>query len=93
MLSYSCDRERIEGAEIIEELQADPEGPVVRKERYGAFCGSDLGKVLRGRQVGKVEAVGFGTSACVTDTVGEPASGLTRGLGFSISIPHRHLWG
>lgn len=63
--------EGTEGAQIIDELEVNPDDPVVKKSRYSAFYGTDLETILDERQVGQVEVVGVCTSICVMDTVGD----------------------
>ncbi len=88
--------EGTEGAHIIDELEVNPDDPVVKKSRYSAFYGTDLGKVLEEKQVDRVEVVGVCTSICVMDTVGD-----LRNRGYAVTVfkdgvadldPEEHEW-
>ena len=59
------------GARIIKELKAQDADIVIKKTRYSGFYGTNLGEILRERQVEEVEMVGVCTSICVMDTVGD----------------------
>lgn len=60
-----------EGAEIISELNADPDVDIViRKTRYSGFYGTALGQFLKLCNIKSVEVAGVCTSVCVMDTVG-----------------------
>ena len=57
-------------AEIIDELRPLPAGAeVLRKTRYDPFCGTDLEKMLRARQIEDVIVCGVMTNVCVESTV------------------------
>lgn len=63
--------EGTKGARIIKELKRQDADLVVKKQRYSGFYGTDLGKMLKERQVEEVEIAGVCTSICVMDTVGD----------------------
>ncbi len=59
------------GAEVIPELEVRPEDIVIAKTRYSAFYGTDLDKVLAGKQMEEVHLCGVCTSICVMDTASD----------------------
>ncbi|MFQ6038535.1 MAG: cysteine hydrolase family protein [Candidatus Aminicenantales bacterium] len=59
-----------EGAEIIDELPRKASDVIIHKNRYSAFFGTSLDKVLAENHVREVHVVGVCTSICVMDTVG-----------------------
>jgi nicotinamidase-related amidase len=60
-----------EGAEIIDELNPQPNDHYVKKRRYSAFFGTDLDLTLRELGVKKVLVTGVVTNICVLHTVGD----------------------
>ncbi|MGQ9470417.1 MAG: cysteine hydrolase family protein [Candidatus Aminicenantales bacterium] len=58
------------GAEIIPELPVRKGAIMVPKTRYSAFYGTNLGTILKRKQVTEVYVTGVCTSICVMDTVG-----------------------
>ena len=55
-------------AELVEELDAQPEDGLVTKQTWGAFTGTSLESYLRGRGVTQVVLTGVATSAGVEST-------------------------
>ncbi|RLI80005.1 cysteine hydrolase [Archaeoglobales archaeon] len=60
-----------EGAEIIDELEADKNDYYIRKRRYSAFFGTDLDLTLRELGIKKLYFGGVVTNICVLHTVGD----------------------
>ncbi len=60
-----------EGAEIIDELPAEPQDVIIKKTRYSAFYNTSLDAVLKDNKIDEVHVVGVCTSICVMDTVGD----------------------
>lgn len=59
------------GAEIIAELPVGKKDVMVPKNRYSAFYGTKLEKILKEHKVTEVHVLGVCTSICVMDTVGD----------------------
>jgi len=59
------------GHDIIDELKPIPGEIVVDKASYGAFCGTNLERILRGRGVGTVVLAGVTADVCVHTTLRE----------------------
>lgn len=59
------------GTEIIDELPVDEKDVIIKKKRYSAFYGTNLGRVLKEHKINEVHVVGVCTSICVMDTVGD----------------------
>ena len=59
------------GAEIIPELEVKDGDHVIRKTRFSAFYGSDLGRVLESEGVEEIHMSGVCTSICVMDTTSD----------------------
>jgi ureidoacrylate peracid hydrolase len=57
------------GEQIIEELQPLPEEPVIRKQRYSGFVGTDLDLVLKTLNVKYCAFIGGATNVCVGTTL------------------------
>jgi nicotinamidase-related amidase len=55
-------------AELVPELEHQPDDITVSKQRYGAFIGTSLDETLRGRGVTQVFVAGISTSAGVEST-------------------------
>jgi len=55
-------------AELVAELEAQPDDHLVSKQRWGAFIGTDLDDYLRGRGVTQIFLAGVSTSAGVEST-------------------------
>ncbi|HDD36765.1 MAG TPA: cysteine hydrolase [Archaeoglobus veneficus] len=60
-----------EGAEIIDELEAQEQDYYVKKRRYSAFFGTDLDLTLRELNVKRLYFAGVLTNICVLHTVGD----------------------
>lgn len=59
------------GAEIISELKPKEEDIIVRKTRYSAFYGTELGAILKKINPNTIYVSGVCASICVMDTVGD----------------------
>lgn len=59
------------GAQIINELKSKEDDIIVRKTRYSAFYGTELGAILKKLNPVKVYVAGVCTSVCVMDTTGD----------------------
>ena len=57
------------GEEIIDELRPLPEEPVVRKQRYSGFVGTDLDLVLKTLGIKYCAFIGGATNVCVGTTL------------------------
>jgi ureidoacrylate peracid hydrolase len=57
------------GEEIIDELKPLPEEPVVRKQRYSGFVGTDLDLVLKTFNIKYCAFIGGATNVCVGTTL------------------------
>jgi ureidoacrylate peracid hydrolase len=57
-----------EGAEFIPDLAPQPGEAVIRKHRYSAFKGTDIGTILRARRIETVVVTGVSTNVCVEST-------------------------
>ncbi|RLI74279.1 cysteine hydrolase [Archaeoglobales archaeon] len=60
-----------EGAEIIDELEADKQDYYIKKRRYSAFFETDLDLTLRELNVKKLYFAGVVTNICVLHSVGD----------------------
>ena len=57
------------GEQIIDELQPLPDEPVVRKQRYSGFVGTDLDLVLKTLNIKYCAFIGGATNVCVGTTL------------------------
>jgi len=62
-----------EGAEIIDELEAEKKEYFIRKRRYSAFFGTDLDLLLRELKIEEIFICGVATNICVLHTAGDAA--------------------
>ena len=59
------------GAEIIDELEPNPDDYYVKKRRYSAFFGTDLDLLLRELEVKRLYVCGVATNICVLHSAGD----------------------
>lgn len=59
------------GSNIIAELEIGHGDVIIKKNRYSGFFGTNLGDILKQKNIKKVEVCGVCTSICVMDTVGD----------------------
>ena len=57
------------GEQIIDELKPLPEEPVVRKQRYSGFVGTDLDLILKTLNIKYCAFIGGATNVCVSSTL------------------------